>query len=66
MDDIPHEYQYNSTILASLANNKKIDAKRREKFILKIKKNTLKFLLSGDLDDLRLVFKNFRKTGTIP
>ena len=66
MDDIPHEYRYNPTILAFLANNKKIDAKGREKFILKIKKNTLKFLLSGDLDDLRLVFKNFRKTGTIP
>ena len=65
MDDIPHEY-HNTTILAFLANNKKIDAKGREKFILKIKKNTLKFLLSGDLDDLRLVFKNFRKTGTIP
>ena len=66
MDDIPHEYRYSPTILAFLANNKKIDAKGREKFILKIKKNTLKFLLSGDLDDLRLVFKNFRKTGTIP
>ena len=65
MDDIPHEY-HNTTILAFLDNNKKIDAKGREKFILKIKKNTLKFLLSGDLDDLRLVFKNFRKTGTIP
>jgi methanogenic corrinoid protein MtbC1 len=66
MDDIPHEYQYSPAILAFLANNKKIDAEGREKFILKIKKNTLKFLLSGDLDDLRLVFKNFRKTGTIP
>ena len=65
MDDIPHEY-HSTAILAFLANNKKINAKRREKFILKIKKNTLKFLLSGDLDDLRLVFKNFRKTGTIP
>ena len=64
--DIPHEYRHSPTILAFLANNKKIDAKGREKFILKIKKNTLKFLLSGDLDDLRLVFKNFRKTGTIP
>jgi len=66
MDDIPHEYRYNPTILAFLANNKKIDTKGRDKSLLKIKKNTLKFLLSGDLDDLRLVFKNFRKTGTIP
>ncbi len=66
MDDIPHEYRYNPTILAFLANNKKIDVKGREKSILKIKQNTLKFLLSGDLDGLRLVFKNFRKTGTIP
>ena len=66
MDDIPHEYRYNPTILAFLANNKKIDTKGREKSLLKIKQNTLKFLLSGDLDGLRLVFKNFRKTGTIP
>ena len=66
MDDIPHEYRYNPTILAFLANNKKIDTKGREKSILKIKQNTLKFLLSGNLDGLRLVFKNFRKTGTIP
>jgi methanogenic corrinoid protein MtbC1 len=66
MDDIPHEYRYNPTILAFLANNKKIDAEGREKSILKIKQNTLKFLLSGDLDGLRLVFKNFRKTDTIP
>ncbi|SVD26258.1 uncharacterized protein METZ01_LOCUS379112, partial [marine metagenome] len=66
IDDIPHEYRYNPTILAFLANNKKIDAGGREKSILKIKQNTLKFLLSGDLDGLRLVFKNFRKTDTIP
>ena len=66
IDDIPHEYRYNPTILAFLANNKKIDAEGREKSILKIKQNTLKFLLSGDLDSLRLVFKNFRKTDTIP
>ena len=66
IDDIPHEYRYSPTILAFLANNKKIDAKGREKSILKIKQNTLKFLLSGDLDGLRLVLKNFRKTGTIP
>ena len=65
MDDIPHEY-HNTTILAFLANNQNIDIKGREKSLLKIKQNTLKFLLSGDLDDLRLVFKNFRKTGTIP
>ncbi len=66
MDDIPHEYRHSSTILSFLANNKKIDINGREKSILKIKKNTLKFLLSGDLDGLRFVFKNFRKTGTIP
>ena len=64
--DIPHEYLHNPTILAFLVNNKKIDTKWREKSLLKIKQNTLKFLLSGDLDGLRLVFKNFRKTGTIP
>ena len=66
IDDIPHEYRYNAAILAFLANNKKIDAGGREKSILKIKQNTLKFLLSGDLDGLRLVFRNFRKTDTIP
>ena len=66
IDDIHHEYRYNPTILAFLANNKKIDTKGREKSLLKIKQNTLKFLLSGDLEGLRLVFKNFRKTGTIP
>ena len=66
MGDIPHEYRYNPTILAFLANNKKIDIKRRDKSLLKIKQNTLKFLLSGDLDGLRIIFKNFRKTGTIP
>ena len=66
IDDIPHEYRYSPTILAFLANNKKIDAKERGKSILKIKQNTLKFLLSGDLDGLRLIFKNFRKTDTIP
>ena len=66
MDDIPHEYRYNPTILAFLANNKKINVKGREKSILKIKQNTLKLLLSGDLDGLQLVFKNFRKTATIP
>ena len=66
MDDIPHEYRYSPKILAFLANNKKIDVEGREKSILKIKQNTLKFLLSGDLDGLRLVFKNFRKTDTIP
>ena len=64
--DIPHEYRHSPTILAFLANNKKIDTKGREKSLLKIKQNTLKFLLSGDLEGLRLVFKNFRKTGTIP
>ena len=64
--DIPHEYLHSPTILAFLANNKKIDTKGREKSLLKIKQNTLKFLLSGDLDGLRLVFKNFRKTDTIP
>ena len=66
MDDIPYEYRYRPTILAFLANNKKIDTKGREKSLLKIKQNTLKFLLSGDLDGLQLVFKNFRKTSTIP
>ncbi len=66
MGDIPHEYRYNPTVLAFLANNKKIDIKGRTKSLLKIKQNTLKFLLSGDLDGLKLVFKNFRKTGTIP
>jgi len=66
IDNIPHEYRYNPTILAFLANNKKIDAGGREKSILKIKQNTLKFLLSGDLDGLRLIFRNFRKTDTIP
>ena len=66
MSDIPHEYRYSPTVLAFLANNKKIDTKGREKSLLKIKQNTLKFLLSGDLDGLRIVFKNFRKTGTIP
>ena len=66
MGDIPHEYRYDPTILAFLANNIKIDTKGREKSILKIKQNTLKFLLSGDLDGLRITFKNFRKTGTIP
>jgi len=66
MGDIPHEYRYDPTILAFLANNNKIDTKGREKSILKIKQNTLKFLLSGDLDGLRITFKNFRKTGTIP
>ena len=65
MDDIPHEY-HNTTILAFLANNQNIDIKGREKSLLKIKQNTLKFLLSGDLDGLQLVFKNFSKTGTIP
>jgi len=64
--DIPHEYRYSPTVLAFLANNKKIDTKGREKSMLKIKQNALKFLLSGDLEGLRLVFKNFRKTGTIP
>ena len=64
--DIPHEYRHSPTILAFLANNKKIDTKGREKSLLKIKQNTLKFLLSGDLEGLRLVFKNFRKTSTIP
>ena len=64
--DIPHEYRHSPTILAFLANNKKINTKGREKSLLKIKQNTLKFLLSGDLEGLRLVFKNFRKTGTIP
>jgi len=64
--DIPHEYRYSPTLLAFLANNKKIDTKGREKSMLKIKQNALKFLLSGDLEGLRLVFKNFRKTGTIP
>ena len=64
--DIPHEYRHSPTILAFLANNKKIDTKGREKSLLKIKQNTLKFLLSGDLDGLRIAFKNFRKTGTIP
>jgi len=66
IDDIPHEYRYSPTILAFLANNKKIDVKGREKSILKIKQNTLKFLLSGDLDGLRLVLKKFRKAGTVP
>ena len=66
IDDIPHEYQHSPTILAFLANNKKIDAGGREKSILKIKQNTLKFLLSGDLDGLRLVLKKFRKAGTVP
>jgi len=66
MGDIPHEYRYNPTILAFLANNKKIDIKRRDKSLLKIKQNTLKFLLSGDLDGLRIIFKNFRKTAAIP
>ena len=66
MSDIPHEYRYSPTVLAFLANNKKINTKGREKSLLKIKQNTLKFLLSGDLEGLRLVFKNFRKTGTIP
>ena len=64
--DIPHEYLHSPTILAFLANNKKIDAKGREKSLLKIKQNTLKFLLSGDLDGLQIIFKKFRKTGTIP
>ena len=64
--DIPHEYRYSPTVLAFLANNTEINAKGREKSLLKIKQNTLKFLLSGDLEGLRLVFKNFRKTGTIP
>ena len=64
--DIPHEYRYSPMVLAFLANNKKINIKGRERSILKIKQNTLKFLLSGDLEGLRLVFKNFRKTGTIP
>ena len=66
ISDIPHEYRYNPTVLAFLANNKKINTKGREKSMLKIKQNALKFLLSGDLEGLRLVFKNFRKTGTIP
>jgi len=66
MGDIPHEYRYNPTILAFLASNKKIDTKGREKSLHKIKQNTLKFLLSGNLDGLKLVFKKFRKTGTIP
>ena len=66
MNDIPHEYRYSPTVLAFLANNKKIDTKGRQKSLLKIKQSTLKFLLSGDLDGLRLVFKNFKKTGTIP
>ena len=64
--DIPHEYRHSPTILAFLANNQNIDIKGREKSLLKIKQNTLKLLLSGDLDGLQLVFKNFRKTGTIP
>ena len=64
--DIPHEYRYSPTVLAFLANNTEINAKGREKSLLKIKQNTLKFLLSGDLEGLRLVFKNFRKTSTIP
>ena len=64
--DIPHEYRHSPTILAFLANNQNIDIKGREKSLLKIKQNTLKFLLSGDLDGLQLVFKNFSKTGTIP
>ena len=64
--DIPHEYRHSPTILAFLANNQNIDIKGREKSLLKIKQNTLKFLLTGDLEGLRLVFKNFRKTGTIP
>ena len=66
ISDIPHEYRYNPTVLAFLANNKKINTKGREKSMLKIKQNALKFLLSGNLEGLRLVFKNFRKTGTIP
>ncbi len=66
MGDIPREYRYNPTILAFLASNKKIDTKGREKSLHKIKQNTLKFLLSGNLDGLKLVFKKFRKTGTIP
>ena len=36
MDDIPHEYRYNPTVLAFLANNKKINTKGREKSMLKI------------------------------
>jgi len=64
--DIPHEYRHSPTILAFLANNQNIDIKGREKSLLKIKQNTLKLLLSGDLDGLQLVFKNFSKTGTIP
>ena len=64
--DIPDEYRYSPTVLAFLANNTEINAKGREKSLLKIKQNTLKFLLSGDLEGLRLVFKNFRKTSTIP
>ena len=64
--DIPDEYRYSPTVLAFLANNTEINAKGREKSLLKIKQNTLKFLLSGYLEGLRLVFKNFRKTSTIP
>ena len=64
--DIPHEYRHSPTILAFLANNQNIDIKGRKKSLLKIKQNTLKLLLSGDLDGLQLVFKNFSKTGTIP
>ena len=65
LEDIPDEYRNDPTIISFLSSNNQLDAKKREKYLVRTRQNVRKFLLAGDLKNTMSIYNDFAKQSSV-